>query len=346
MTVLLACDRTGGHVYPAEILARHIIANKENVDIVFYGVRAKDAQRLSKDGFVVCGVELKTRNIFIEGFIRFFEALYILFRFMPSRVICFGGRCGFFITLIASLVCRTAIYEPNAVYGKTNKVLSFFVNKIFLGLRKPLKKKERKVGVPLRSNILRSTLVKSVLIERFRLDPNKKIILVFGGSSGSSAINEAFSICCVKTDILDNAQAIHITGTSEFYKIKNLYRQEKKDVRVVEYYEAMEELYCIADVIVSRTGASTLAELDYVFKPVIAVPYPYAYNHQFYNAGILSKNRSDVVLIEQKTLSPENLYKELTELLSVESDSIGINTDDKLWEKPSVFAEEIVKNIL
>ena len=334
MKVLLACDRTGGHVYPAEILADNCL-NKDIV-FVFCGVNSNDAKRLKDKGYRVAGFIFDKRSAVFEVILRFFEAVNILLCVRPDRVICFGGRSGLLVSLLSSFIVPTAVYEPNAVYGRSNRLLSVFVRTVFLGIGGGTGKKEIKVGVPLRKNIIE--------IEH---GSNKGMsnVLVFGGSSGSVRINETVLEMCRQTDFVRRFNLTHIAGTREYDRIRTLYGQMRIDVNLMPYCENMAAEYEKADIIVGRAGASTIAELDYLRRPAVLIPYPYAYGHQTANARILAHKRRNVRIILQEELNVHSLYKAVSDV-STEKDISAGNTADRTWVGPDEFSAEIMNWIL
>ena len=137
MKIVLASDKSKGHLYPALVFARHCTSRYPRSSVVFYGVRKEERSKLEGEGFLCVGHDLGFRNLFLEGVLRFIEALAILLLIRPKKVFGFGGRNSFFIVLLSSVFTSTYLYEPNIDFGKANKILSFFVKRSFLGLRRP-----------------------------------------------------------------------------------------------------------------------------------------------------------------------------------------------------------------
>lgn len=148
MRVLLVCDRSAGHIFPALSVGKSIKERSQNLpksldlkknpscqdEVYFFATSDFLRNYLENEGFLVYGRPFRRRNIILEAFYRFFEAINLLFKLRPQKVIGFGGRDSLFLLLFGSfLFLDTAIYEPNITFGKANRVLSFFVRRIFCG---------------------------------------------------------------------------------------------------------------------------------------------------------------------------------------------------------------------
>lgn len=348
MKILLACDRSRGHLYPALVLARHIKENYPEHEVVFYGLKKEDRSYLRKEGFMCLGQDLAFRNIILESSLRFVEALLLIPTVRPGKVLGFGGRNSFFIILICSLFVPTFLFEPNVTFGKANKILSFFVKAIFLGIRKPRKPNQISTGIPLREEIMKNRIDKGRVRDTLGLCPDTETILVFGGSLGSSFINDVFTGAA---SLLNKNgykfQVIHITGNKDFSKIVSLYKIIGIKAKVFSFYDKMNVLYSASDFIISRSGASTVAEICFFGKAALLIPYPYAYAHQRKNASFLFVNRA-ALLEEQHSLNEQKLYRIISRAIErVEEFSYLSNNAGKLkiWNTQKDFSEEILRHL-
>ena len=120
MRILLACDRSKGHSYPALVLARHIKKYHQEYSVVFYGLKKRDRRVLEQEGFRCFGLDIGRRHIIIEGIWLFFESLALCLVIRPKKVVGFGGRNSFFALIVSSLFARVFLFEPNATFGKAN----------------------------------------------------------------------------------------------------------------------------------------------------------------------------------------------------------------------------------
>lgn len=293
MRILLACDRSGGHIFPALSVGKKL---RENNDIYFFATSKSLNDYLYNEGFVVIGTPFNARQVLLEGFFRSLEALYIILRLRPRRIIGFGGRDSFFLILLGSLLFfDTAIYEPNIVFGKANKLLSFFVGRIFAGFDSIYKSKKTKViGVILRDNI---RLLNKAEARRSLGFDDRCVIFCFGGSQGSTFINKLF--LKLIEELKGSYQIIHLTGKRDYLEISKIYNKIEKRVFVRDFYYAMEILYSASDLVISRAGASTLAEITYYKLPSILIPHPQGSGHQLRNAQYFLRRGAAFVLPQE-----------------------------------------------
>lgn len=283
MKILLVCERSGGHVFPALSFAKKInrVQNIPKGNIYFFVSSGFLNNYIKKEGFSVVGKAFERRNIFLEIFWRFFEAVYLLGKLQPQRVIGFGGRDSFWLVLLASFfISDTAIYEPNLKFGKANRVLSIFVPKVLKGfLCQRNIKKAKTVRIPLRENLRRIDKAKARQVLGLS---DKPVILCFGGSQGSRFINRIF-LKFLKT-AGTSLEVIHFTGRDDFFEISQLYNKIGTVNFIRDFYPQMEIAYSAADVVICRSGASTLAEVSFYGLASILIPHPQAGGHQKDNA--------------------------------------------------------------
>ncbi|MFA5271853.1 MAG: UDP-N-acetylglucosamine--N-acetylmuramyl-(pentapeptide) pyrophosphoryl-undecaprenol N-acetylglucosamine transferase [Candidatus Omnitrophota bacterium] len=311
MRILFVCDRSGGHVFPALAIAGKIKQNKQNSEIHFFITSAFLKEHLSQKGFTVWGKSFNSRNLFVEMFYRIFEAGYLIFRLRPKMVIGFGGRDSFFLMLFASLLnLDTAIYEPNVKPGKANSFLSLFVKKVFRGFKEEkTNKKTIVIGIPLRENIKKIERAAALAKLGFR---DKPTLFCFGGSQGSVFLNDVFLKLIQSLDY--DFQVIHLTGQSEYFKISQFYNKIEKKSFVKDFYYEMETLYSASDVVLARSGASTLAEIAYYKLPSILIPHPAAGGHQKENALYLV-NKEAAYMYYQENFSFDDFKRTVQSLL-------------------------------
>ena len=292
MRILLATDRSAGHIFPALTLAKKI---KENNKIYFFATSKLLKEYINKDEFVVLGKSFNFRSLLIEGIFRFFEAIYIILFKRPKKIIGFGGRDSFFLVLLGSIFgIDTFIYEPNVKMGKANKILSYFVKKIFLGFPNDSIKKSIVVGIPLRENIKKIPKDEAKRILGFLDSP---VIFFFGGSQGSVFINDLVMRFISKVDY--ECQIIHLTGKKEYFKFKEFYNKINKKVFFKDFFYNMEILYSASDLVISRSGANTLAEIFYYNTPAILIPHPLGSGHQKENAFYFYRKKASIVFLQE-----------------------------------------------
>lgn len=310
MKILLACDRTGGHFFPALCFARSCGA-----EISFFVTSSYFRKILAKEGWRTVGGIIEIKNFFLRQIFRLGQALYVIAIFRPRIVIGFGGRETFFLICVAWLCgVEIRLYEPNRLSGKANRILSRFARKVYFGFPIPAPRPRRQwSGIPIRSDL--RVLDKKTTKIKLGFDVNTPVILYAGGSQGSEFINETARrfICAAKAD----CGVIHVTGSKQFSYFSSFYDTIKKNIRVFDFCYSMELLYSCADVVVARAGALTVAETCFYRIPALFIPYPGAGNHQYANARFLYDNGACMIM-EQKSFSFNRFLKAIVGLLGDE----------------------------
>lgn len=299
-SLLMGVDKTQGHFNPAVVCAQFLRRSKPSLRIYFYPIKREWIKVLERVGCFGIGKLLDQGSGFGEAVMRAFEACPVIRQIRPCGAIGYGGRRSFFALLLLSFRRPIALYEPNAVLGKANLVLSLFAKKIFMGfpieaipdgcIRRLVHGKMVHCGIPLRPDFFSlSAKEKSTVRRDLGLDPLKKTLLVFGGSTGASFINAAvYDFIKRENEVLDRVQVVHITGKNDYRRYQRDY-QGISGVVVKEYADDIWQWYWAADAVVCRAGASSLAEVNYFRIPAVLMPLPGGYAHQYHNAAYLVK---------------------------------------------------------
>jgi len=331
MKILFAAGGTGGHINPALAIAGTIKARHPETEILFagtpWGMEARFVPAANFDfaPIKVRGIERGFSLNAIKGNFKTLKYLLtsgkrareIIKGFKPDIVIGTGGYVsGPIVRAAAKMGIKTLIHEQNAFPGVTTKLLSRDVDVILLAFKEAerhIKTKARiiEVGNPVREEFL--YLKKDECRKKLGLDPNKTVILSCGGSLGAKAINLA--IC----DVIkwhykkDKIQHIHATGHFGSLWMPDKLREEGIDfendenLRIMEYINNMPEYLAACDLIITRSGAITLSEIEAQGKAAILIPSPnVTENHQYHNAMVLQRAGAGVV-IEEKDLSGKKL---------------------------------------
>ena len=302
----MVCERSGGHIFPALAIGKAMRQHfeKEKDQIYYFATSLSFREYLTREGFMVFGKSFPLRILIFEIPWRILEALYLIVRLRPQKIIGFGGRDSFFLILFSSIFGRdTVIYEPNVKFGKANKVLSFFSKKRLRGFFREKEDKNAKViGVLLRDNIKKIDKNKAKEILGFDERP---VIFSFGGSQGSSFLN--MIMIELIPHLRERCQFIHLTGQRDYLEISQIYNTMKVKSFVRDFYYPMEVLYSTADLVVSRAGASTLGEIAYYHLPSILIPHPSAGGHQKENAFYFKEREAACVFLQDKFLFDEFL---------------------------------------
>lgn len=325
-TIVIAGGGTGGHIYPALTIAKAIQSINPDLKVEFVGTPdGLESKIIPKHGFPISFISVGKLN-FKGGFLiklktlfqlpwAFVKSLALVTEKKPILVLGVGGYAsGPFVLASSVLGIPTALWEPNAHPGLTNRLLSRFVRKTFLVFEESRKKMKAKrvevLGLPVREEIEKLNSMES---ERKENDKNFRI-LVFGGSQGARAINLCVSEM-MKNFKFENFEMVHQTGPLDFKSIESGYVGQTQ-VKPMEYLYDIENHYLWADLVICRAGASTLAELAAAKKPCILIPLPTAADdHQKKNAlSLVNKNAAR--MIEQKDLTPEVLFNLINELRS------------------------------
>ncbi|MFA5072701.1 MAG: undecaprenyldiphospho-muramoylpentapeptide beta-N-acetylglucosaminyltransferase [Nitrospirota bacterium] len=350
MKVLIAGGGTGGHLYPGIAIARELMKNPTN-EVLFVGTeQGIEARVLPREGlrvkFIPAGKlkgmdffsKLKTFAKLPAGFIRSFQLLQ---EERPDIVIGVGGYASAPLGAAAGILrFPLIVVEPNSYPGLANKILGRTAVSVALCFPGTAAKdffppeKTVLLGPLVRKGIDQGDRTKAC--ERFGFDPNGFTLLVMGGSGGAHAINMAMKQAAQKLTRIRNLQVLHATGEHDAPDVLTGYRLAGLKATVLPYIHAMEDAYAVADLVIARSGATTVAELAVCGKRAILIPFPYAAdNHQEYNARTLASRGSGEVLL-QKDLTPDLLAEVIKKHAEHPNAPVGVRM-------ASTAAEEIVR---
>ena len=337
MRVLIAAGGTAGHINPALAIAGAIKAHRPDADIHFAGRRGgMEYGLVTRASYPFHHIEVNgiQRSLTPKNIARNVQAVYhlalsgprakkMLRQLKPDLVIgCGGYVSGPVVRCAAKMGIRTAIHEQNAFPGVTNKLLAKDVDVIFAAVPAAVDKlgapeKTSVVGNPVRPEIF----MQNRALARQKLAAGQRtVILSFGGSLGARRINEVIAdLAAWEQTCPWNILHLHATGSRGVKLFADLLREKGVEpgerLVVREYIENMPELLAAADLVISRAGALTLAELEAVGRAAILIPcLNVAENHQYYNAMELQKAGAAVV-IEEKDLTGPVLVQTVQQLL-------------------------------
>jgi len=294
---VIAGGGTGGHLFPGIAVANELEKRFEGPEILFVvGRQRMEAEILGRYGYQVASISvegikgrgwIKGLAVFFRLPSSFFQSISILRRFSPAFCLGVGGYSSGPFCLTSGLIgIPTAIHEQNAYPGLTNRLLSRFVDRVFVSFEESgnyLKTRSLVLtGNPVREELFSVNDVKCHDRDRFT-------ILVLGGSQGAKAINEAFVEALEYLKQMGRYPGIiHQTGKTDYNRVEEDYRKKELEGELSPFIHDMCTAYHRADLVVSRAGASTIFELAALGKPSVLIPYPYAANqHQEINAGSL-----------------------------------------------------------
>lgn len=310
---------TGGHIYPAIAIADEIKKRYTDADILFVGANGRmEMKKVPEAGYSIVGLDisgLERRNI-LKNFVvlyRFWKALrkakQIIRHFQPDAVIGVGGYASAPVLHKAnSMKIPTLIQEQNSYAGVTNKLVGEKASVICVAydnMEKYFpKSKLVKTGNPCRQSLLEVKESKEEARVFFGLDPNKKTLLIVGGSLGARTINLSISDGIDKL-LKANIQVIWQCGARYYFDLGVAVSQKlqanKEVVKFTDFINRMDLAYRAADLVISRAGASSISELSLLHKPCILVPSPnVAEDHQTKNAMALASKEAALLVRDNK----------------------------------------------
>ena len=303
LRIIISGGGTGGHIFPAVSIANAIKAKRPDAKILFVGAKGRmEMQRVPAAGYEIKGLPICgfDRKHLLKNFAVLFRiwksqrmAKKIIKDFKPMAAVGVGGYAsGPTLNVCASKGIPCLIQEQNSYAGVTNKLLAKKAQKIcvaYEGMERFFPAdKIIMTGNPVRQNVLSTTLTKEEAREQFGLDPEKKTILLVGGSLGARTINESV---LQNLDIIEKSGVQFIWQTGKYYHESIVNQLKGKDLpmlKVTDFISDMGAAYQAADLVISRAGASSISEFCLIGKPVILVPSPnVAEDHQTKNAMAL-----------------------------------------------------------
>jgi UDP-N-acetylglucosamine--N-acetylmuramyl-(pentapeptide) pyrophosphoryl-undecaprenol N-acetylglucosamine transferase len=311
--ILLAGGGTGGHLFPALAIADEIKQLEPASRFLFLGTKGKiEARVVPQRGYAI-------RMIWISGFHRrltidnllfplkvivsLVQSLFVIRQFRPDLVIGTGGYvCGPILFVASLLGIPTVIHESNSYPGVTTRLLAKRVTSIFIAFdeaRRWLKRTDhvRLIGTPTRKIL--GTASKEEGCSFFHIAADKKTLLVFGGSLGAASINDAV-LESIPELLAAGIQLIWQTGQGDYERMRKALGN-KNIGWLAPFIDKMEYAFGAADLVVCRSGATTIAELTRVGKPAIVIPYPFAAgDHQTHNARSLADGGAAVMIADNE----------------------------------------------
>lgn len=329
MRVLIAGGGTGGHVVPALAIAEALQRRNAESKVLLVGSnRGIEAEIVPKAGFEL--VELGVRALPRHPSPQFFPAAWSLTRALfrmieiirahdAQVVVGTGGYVSFAAIVAAKLLRRkTLLQEQNSVPGRANRFLSRWADEVhihFTEARRHFRDrgKLRLSGNPVRVRIAEGRALKT--LQKYRLFPDRRTVLILGGSQGAHSINEAFGALLPHFRGDRGVQFVIQTGKADYKAVLDGVANSGCRVVVKSFISGLDEFYSVADLVVARAGAMTLAELCAFGLPSILVPYPHAADdHQTTNARAMA-DKEAAILLADRDLSGDRLAEEIRRLL-------------------------------
>lgn len=326
MNIVIAAGGTGGHLYPAVALAREFLRRDPHAGILFVGTaRGIESKVLAHEGFELRLIAAKP--VMGRGFVQaatallslpigIWQSIGILRRQRADLVIGVGGYTSPAVLAAAFLLgIPRVILEPNAYPGMANKAVGPFAQRVFLAFESAAgafaPSKVRVVGTPIRRAFFEGADAPPAPRSQGRMT-----LLIFGGSQGAKAINSAMIEALPDlVDMRERLAVTHQTGDADQARVSTAYQTAGFHAEVVPFLYDMPRVLRAADLVVSRAGAMTIAEVTACGKPAILIPLPQAiYNHQARNAQVMESAGAAVVLPQAELTGPK-LARTIKELL-------------------------------
>lgn len=328
MRIVIAGGGTGGHIFPGIAVAEEIKKREASAAVLFIGTRhGIEATLIPREGYSIRFLRAEGvvgKSLFrklsgsVKTLVSIFDSYRLLRDFRPHAIIGVGGYASFSTVFTGWLLSiPTVIMEQNSVPGLANTLLGKVADAICVTYHESISffpvHKTFITGNPIRINLLSAD--REGACELFGLNKDKFTVFVFGGSSGARTINNA--VCDAfnhMADIREDIQFLHQTGRNDFEIVREAYREMGFNGTVTAFIHQMPEAYAVADIVIARAGATTLAELTAIGKPAILVPYPYAAgDHQKMNAQKLS-DLGAAKMLPDRELTGELLARNIREL--------------------------------
>jgi UDP-N-acetylglucosamine--N-acetylmuramyl-(pentapeptide) pyrophosphoryl-undecaprenol N-acetylglucosamine transferase len=359
--IIISGGGTGGHIFPAIAIANALKKLDAQTEILFVGANGRmEMEKVPAAGYQIIGLNIQgfqrgsiSKNLLLPFKIvgSLFKALKIIKNFKPNAVVGVGGYASGPLLYAASLKnIPYLIQEQNSYAGITNKYLAKKASKICVAFDQMDKffpaDKLIKTGNPVRLNAVDIEGKRTDAASFFGLDATKKTILVIGGSLGARTLNNCVLASLIQLQEKD-VQVLWQTG-KYYYKaiIEQIGSNEPSSgIKVLEFLNRMDLAYAIADLIITRAGAGTIAELCLVKKPVLLVPSPnVAEDHQTKNAIALVNKQAAILISDQHAESEliDQAFKLLADesTMKVLSENIG---DLGSPDADNQIAEQILK---
>ena len=322
MKFILTAGGTGGHIYPALSVLNEIKKDKKN-EYLYIGTKDRMENDLIPSlGIPYVGIEayglsknvIKSAKALKAVKQSYKKCLNVIDEFKPDAVIAFGG----YVTIPVCLAAhkrgvKVFLHEQNMLPGKANIFLSKKADAVFVSFKDGTRKLKCK-NVIYTGNPVSQRAVETKKFDKTELGftKGKKLIIIVMGSLGSTSVNEKL-LDFLRTYEKDDTEILFITGKKSYATLKNNLIVPSS-TKILPFFDNLPSLMKSSDLIISRAGASTIAEIMATKTPSILIPSPYvANNHQYYNAlDLVDKNIS--IMLEEKDLNKKSLIEAIDEI--------------------------------
>ncbi len=354
LRVIIAGGGTGGHIYPALAIAEGIKRRHPEADLLYVGTRwGLETEIVPRTGYPfyaipAAGLKRGLNPANLTAVMQAGRGLGVSWslvrRIRPHVVVGTGGYvCGPVVLAAALQGIKTLIHEQNALPGLTNRILSRYASRTAVTFVEaagyfPARARIILTGLPVRPEIL--AVGREQARERLGIADGTFVLLSFGGSRGAKSLNQAMVPVVQALRDHPRVKLFHATGTAGYGEFGPLLKGTETatppaaNTVVAPYFHDIATLLGAADLVVCRSGASTIAELTVLGLPSVLVPYPYATgNHQEFNARALA-GRGAAVMILDRELTGEGLLAAVTALWNDPRKLAAMRQASKAMGKP------------
>ena len=360
LRIIISGGGTGGHIFPAVSIANAIKAKHPDAKILFVGALGRmEMQRVPAAGYEIKGLPIQgfDRKNLLKNVKVLFKiwksqrmARQIIKDFRPMAAVGVGGYAsGPTLNKAAAMGVPCLIQEQNSYAGVTNKLLAKKADKIcvaYEGMERFFPaEKIIMTGNPVRQALLENKKTKAEAVQSFGLDPQKKTILIVGGSLGAGTVNKSVM---QHLDDIENSGVQVIWQTGKYYYaniIKELEGRVLPNVKIMDFISDMGAAYKAADLVISRAGASSISEFCLLGTPVILVPSPnVAEDHQTKNAMALVNKQAALYVKDAE--APEKVISLALETVQDEQTLRSLSENILKLALPNsadIIADEVIK---
>ncbi|MBT3208589.1 MAG: undecaprenyldiphospho-muramoylpentapeptide beta-N-acetylglucosaminyltransferase [Bacteroidetes bacterium] len=314
--IIISGGGTGGHIFPAISIANALKKIDSSIEILFVGAKNRmEMEKIPAAGYKIVGLpiiglqrkfSLKNIVVVVKLLLSLIKSKKILKKFEADVAVGVGGYASGAVVYVAShLGIPTLLQEQNSYPGITNKLLSKKADKICVAYNSMDKyfpaQKIVLTGNPIRQNVLNNKIDRIEALKYFGLKPNKKTLLIIGGSLGAKTINDSISSFIEKIG-KSEIQMIWQTGQYYFNEVEEFVTPFSfENICVTKFISRMDYAFSIADLVISRAGAGTISELCVLEKPTIFVPSPnVTEDHQTKNAQAIVDLDGAILIIDRE----------------------------------------------
>lgn len=331
MRIVLTGGGTGGHIYPALAVGKQALQDIPGTSLLYIGTtkglesKIVPAANIPFEAVEITGFKRKLSLDNVKTVLRFVKATSrskeLLRRFKPDVVVGTGGYvCGPVVYAAAKLGIPTLIHEQNVIPGLTNQFLSRYAKTVAVSFEDSVSHFAGRhvlfTGNPCATQVLQAD--RAAGYASLGIRPGEPIVLIFGGSRGAKALNEAVLAMLPGLGTLPDVRFVFVTGESYYETIQEQLQSRglPSNLQVLPYLHNMAQVLAASSLVVSRSGASTLAELTALGIPSILIPSPnVTNNHQEHNARSLAVAGAAEMVLE-KELSGERLLNDIRAIIT------------------------------